>query len=91
MTGSPMSAADFERRIDEIIAAHPPRSHAAHRSMALLTNDLLQQLGGGFARGGAKWLAAIEGDHADGNPYPLGGDQSVDAWGPRTARRRGYL
>lgn len=78
MSASPMSADDFERRIDEIIAAHPPRSHAAHRAMDLLTNDLLQQFGGGFARGGAKWLAAIEGDHADGNPYPLGTDMAND-------------
>lgn len=67
-----MTGDEFEARIDAIIATYPPKCHAAHRAMDLLTNALLIEMGGGYARGTAKWMAAIEGDHAEGNPYPLG-------------------
>lgn len=67
-----MTGEEFEMRVDAIIAAHPPKCHAAHRALDLLTNELLESLGGGYARGTQTWLKAIEGDHDEGNPYPLG-------------------
>lgn len=65
-----MTGEEFETRVDAILAEHGP-GHAAHRALDLLTNELLVSMGGGYARGTRKWLAVIEGGHADDKPYPL--------------------
>jgi hypothetical protein len=67
-----MTEAEFEARADAIAAGKT--GHEAHRAFDLLNNELLMSLGGGYARGCRKWLAAIEGDHADGRAYPLPGN-----------------
>jgi hypothetical protein len=64
-----MTEAEFEARVDAIIATST--GHAAHRALDLLTNELLLSMGGGYARATRKWLAAIEGAHADHNTYPI--------------------
>jgi hypothetical protein len=65
-----MTGEQFEERVDAILAEF--RGHAAHRELDLLTNELLLELGGGFERGTRKWLEVIEGQHVEGQPYPLG-------------------
>ena len=57
-----MNDEEFEAAIDAILAG--PSGDASHRAMDRLTNEVLSDLGGGFARGVAKWLAAIEGYHS---------------------------
>ena len=57
-----MTGDAFEAAIDRIIATES--GHAAHSEMDRLTNEVLTGLGGGYARGAAKWLAAIDGYHA---------------------------
>lgn len=65
-----MTGEEFESRVDAILAQHGP-GHAAHRALDLLTNELLLEMGGGYARGTHKWLEVIEGHHRSDQPYPL--------------------
>jgi hypothetical protein len=64
-----ITADDFARRCHEIIETQ--RGHAAHRSLDLLTNDVLRQLG--FGRGVDIFEAAVQHWHEAEHPYPYSG------------------
>lgn len=61
-----MTGDEFEAEIDAILATKS--GDLSHRAMDRLTNEILVGLGGGFARGAAKWLNAIEGYHGKDKP-----------------------
>lgn len=65
-----MTDEEFARGVDEILTVAGPRTHAAHRALDLLWTRYALEKGGRIAEATKKWMAAIEGDHADGKPYP---------------------
>lgn len=64
-----MSPAAFAERCREIVEAQ--RGHEAHRSLDLLTNDVLREQG--FGEGIAIFEAAVARWHSEGDPYPYQG------------------
>jgi hypothetical protein len=72
-----MTDEEFAAGVDQILASKVEK-HAAHRSLDLLWTRYAMEKGGLIATATAKWMKAIEGDHADENAYPLptpGADQ----------------
>lgn len=67
-----MTDEQFAVGVDAILARHS-RGHSAHRALDLLWTRYTQELPEGHPvrAATAKWMAAIEGDHAATNPYPL--------------------
>lgn len=66
-----MTDEDFAKGVDEIIAVTRPGSHGPHRALDLLWTRYALEKGGVIAAATKKWMAAIEGQHADDKPYPL--------------------
>lgn len=68
-----MTDEQFASGVDEIIATHTP-GHAAHRALDVLWTRYTQELPEGHPvrTATAKWMRAIEGDHSEAKPYPLG-------------------
>lgn len=69
MNGGNMSPADFAMACRSIVAGQ--RGHEAHRSLDLLTNDVLRQLG--FGEGIDVFEAAVRSWHETSDPYPYSG------------------
>ena len=64
-----MTDEEFAAGVDDIIATE--RGHRAHRSLDTLWTQYAREKGGVIAAATDKWMATIEGHHADGEPYPL--------------------
>lgn len=67
-----MTEDEWEIGVDAILTV-PVRGHVQHRALDLWWTRYALEKGGPLERGTRKWMAAIEGDHAAGKPYPLGG------------------
>lgn len=72
-----MTDEQFASGVDDIIASKA--GHAAHRALDMLWTQYAMEKGGLIAAATAKWMAAIEGDHADGKPYPIPHRKEWDA------------
>jgi hypothetical protein len=66
-----MTDEEFALGVDAILLTGI-KGHAAHRALDLWWTRYAIEKGGPLEAGTRKWMAAIEGDHADGNPYPVG-------------------
>lgn len=75
-----MSPAAFADRCREITATQ--RGHEAHRSLDLLTNDVLREQG--FGEGVAIFEEAVAQWHGSADPYPYSGPcpdcEGTDTW-----------
>lgn len=65
-----MTDEEFAAGVDLILASGAIQ-HASHRALDLLWTRYAIERGGVIAEATHKWMAAIEGDHIPGKPYPL--------------------
>jgi hypothetical protein len=66
-----MTPEEFASGVDALLASGL-RGHAAHRALDLLWTDYALAQGGPLAEATHKWMNAIEGQHVEGQAYPLG-------------------
>lgn len=66
-----MTDEQFAEGVDRILAVARPKTHSAHRALDILWTRYAMERGGPVAEATRKWMAYIEGDHADDKPYPL--------------------
>lgn len=79
-----MTEEEFAAGIDAILLTGG-RDHQTHRALDLWWTRYAMELPhDSLVRAAtAKWIAAIEGDHTPGKPYPLGGKTWWQFWRPR--------
>lgn len=65
-----MTDEQFAQGVDAILASGAVQ-HASHRALDMLWTRYALEHGGPIAEATRKWMAAIEGDHTPGKPYPL--------------------
>lgn len=88
-----MTDEEFAAGVDQILASGAV-GHASHRALDMLWTRYAAEKGGPLAEATRKWMAAVEGDHTEANPYPLRGlswwqrplrcKLGMHRWGPIT-------
>ena len=71
-----MTDEEFSLGVDAILSV-PVRGHVQHRALDLWWVRYATEKGGPLEDATRKWMAAIEGDHKPGTPYPLGARRSL--------------
>lgn len=66
-----MTDEEFALGVDAILLTGF-RGHVSHRALDIWWTRYAVERGGALEAATRKWMAAIEGDHDPGNPYPLG-------------------
>jgi hypothetical protein len=66
-----MTDEEFSAGVDQIISTSG-KSHSSHRRLDELWTRYALEKGGLIAAATQRWMDAIEGDHSDDAPYPLG-------------------
>lgn len=66
-----MTDQEFAIGVDAILLTGV-RGHVSHRALDLWWTRYAIERGGSIEAATRKWMAAIEGDHCPGRPYPLG-------------------